>query len=141
MLLPADPGREVLDEVGETAHILAYVVIVRKFRVGDARAVLAERGLFDARVLLGAMPHILPKEDLPENPATAPAAPEEEPAPSESDPAAPPTEGTTPDGAKPEEPSEARRLPTTTPAPGRGTSTARATKPTPTTPSPSASLP
>ncbi|MEU4012340.1 PP2C family protein-serine/threonine phosphatase [Streptomyces pseudogriseolus] len=27
LLLPADPGGEVLDEVGETAHILAYVVI------------------------------------------------------------------------------------------------------------------
>lgn len=86
-------------------------------------------------------PELSDAEDLPENPATAPAAPEEEPAPSESDPAAPPTEGTTPDGAKPEEPSVARRLPTTTPAPGRGTSTARATKPTPTTPSPSASRP
>ncbi|MFZ4249539.1 hypothetical protein ACOZDF_30280 [Streptomyces griseoincarnatus] len=78
------------------------------------------------------------EEDLPENPAAAPAAPEEEPAPapSESDPAAPPMEGTPPEGANPEEPSEAPAPPMTTPAPGRGISTARATRPTPTTPSP-----
>lgn len=49
------------------------------------------------------------EEDLPENPAAPPAAPEEEPAPapSGSDPAAPPMEGTPPEGANPEEPSEA----------------------------------
>ncbi|MFC8408016.1 hypothetical protein ACFUG9_31225 [Streptomyces griseoincarnatus] len=47
------------------------------------------------------------EEDLPENPAAAPAVPEEDTATSESDPATPPTEGTPPDGANPGEPSEA----------------------------------
>ncbi len=30
LLLPADPGREVLDAVGEAAHILAYIVIANQ---------------------------------------------------------------------------------------------------------------